>query len=724
MYKGAIIVTVILLAVYILPSDQATAQESQVIHYQGILTGPDGGPLPTDTYDIDFSIWDQEAGGVEPIWSETQVVEVTEGLFDVFLGNVNALSADVFTPEEGDGELRYLEIQVAGDDPMTPRTQIAKTPNSFVSSRVLGDIQTGIGSFKMMEPGADMPAFEMIAEEGSNHLNVNMTIPPDPYVPAAGLEMISDDLSSRFKINWTIPPDDIKPGIVMEADGTNTATFKMIDPGDDEIHPAIEMTTTPDGSAFNINRYDPGDMISYDAISIDVDGLNSVTNFRLIEPGNDERPGFEMTADGSANTASFRMIEPADDEKSLIEMWGGADGNASIYMFNPQPEPPAKLIEINSLPLSGASFKMSIPPDPITPAIEMRADAGANQSNIRLSYPPDPYAPVIDMTTDASSHTGSIKMSIPPDDQYPAIEIAVDQDNNKRLIKLAVPPDDIVPAMEMVTGIDENSFRIASPVLGGHRDEITDPKFEVKVDSDGGSMDIYDEYGKYMGLEPSPFAPGGLLYLMDPGTGDTTVAIASNGHIAARQATFGPSLNYGVSNLITGYGHIVNSSYDFVAGYNTRVDHDDCFLWADYSLDSPLSTSATNQFLVRSTGGVKFYTDGQMVSGVELLPGASSWSSISGIDAMRDVRDVASEQILEKISQLPLKRYRYKSQDESIEHIGPLAKDFNELFGNKGEDSYISMSDESGVALAGVKALLERIEQLEARIAELEAERR
>jgi hypothetical protein len=91
---------------------------------------------------------------------------------------------------------------------------------------------------------------------------------------------------------------------------------------------------------------------------------------------------------------------------------------------------------------------------------------------------------------------------------------------------------------------------------------------------------------------------------------------------------------------------------------------------------------------------------------------------------MRNVRDVAGEQVLEKISQLPLKRYSYRSEDESVEHIGPVAGDFNNLFGFSGGDTYISMRDESGVALAGVKALLDRIERLEARIAELEAERR
>jgi hypothetical protein len=560
MPKRAILKIMIAMMACLLASHMAAAQESQVIHFQGLLTSPDGGPLRTDTYDINFSIWDQESGGVDPVWSETQVVEVTEGLFDVFLGSVNALSPDVFTQDEGESDLRYLEIEVVGDGPMTPRTQIAKTPNSFVSSRVFGDIQTGVGSFKMM------------------------------------------------------------------------------DPSDDEVNPAIEMTTTLDGSSFNINRYDPGDMISYDAISMDVDGLNSRTNFRLMDPGNDERPGFEMTADGVANFASFRMMDPGDDEKSLIEMWGGADGNASIFMFNPQPEPPAKLVEINSIPSSGGSINLN------------------DEIGKYMGLEPSPFTP-----------GGMLRMYDPTADAV---------------------------------------------------------KFEVETTGDGASMDLYDEIGKYMGLDPIPFTPGGFLYMIDPATENITISLGSHGQIWAYQATFGNNLNYGSFNLITGADHIVNSSYNFVAGYNTRVDHDDCFVWADYTVEAPLATSANNQFLVKSTGGIKFFTSGDMTSGVELLPGASSWSSISAPDVMRNVRDVAGELVLENIRQLPIKRYSYKSEDESAEHIGPVAGDFNELFGFDGGDTYISMRDESGVALAGVKALLEKIERLEARIAELEVERR
>ena len=55
MSKRTILSTMILMTACLLVSGAALAQESQVIHFQGILTGPDGGRLRTDIYDVTFS---------------------------------------------------------------------------------------------------------------------------------------------------------------------------------------------------------------------------------------------------------------------------------------------------------------------------------------------------------------------------------------------------------------------------------------------------------------------------------------------------------------------------------------------------------------------------------------------------------------------------------------------------------------------------------------------
>jgi uncharacterized small protein (DUF1192 family) len=76
------------------------------------------------------------------------------------------------------------------------------------------------------------------------------------------------------------------------------------------------------------------------------------------------------------------------------------------------------------------------------------------------------------------------------------------------------------------------------------------------------------------------------------------------------------------------------------------------------------------------------------------------------------------------LAQLPISRWSYKTEDPGIEHIRPMAQDFHRLFSVGEDDKHISELDPAGVALVGVQELLKKIEALEKRVAELEAENR
>ena len=97
-----------------------------VISYQGLLTDSAGGAV-TGSKSMIFSVYD-EAGAIEPLWSETQVVDVSDGLFDVFLGDVTPLPDTIF-----DGSLLYLGVKVDADDEMTPRQRMGSVPYAFMS---------------------------------------------------------------------------------------------------------------------------------------------------------------------------------------------------------------------------------------------------------------------------------------------------------------------------------------------------------------------------------------------------------------------------------------------------------------------------------------------------------------------------------------------------------------------------------------------------------------
>lgn len=75
-----------------------------------------------------------------------------------------------------------------------------------------------------------------------------------------------------------------------------------------------------------------------------------------------------------------------------------------------------------------------------------------------------------------------------------------------------------------------------------------------------------------------------------------------------------------------------------------------------------------------------------------------------------------AETVLEKVKSLPVERWKYKpGRGDGKEHIGPYAEDWAERFGGSGKE--ISVVDSIGV-------LLKAVQELAAKVDELESERR
>ncbi len=114
----------------------------KMINYQGMLTDDLGDPM-TDTLDLEFGIYTQEAGGT-PEWSETQNgVQVEKGLFNVILGGVTPLNL-VFD------EQYWLEVQVDNDTmPRIRFTSVGYAYRALVadSALVAGSVGGGGGGW-------------------------------------------------------------------------------------------------------------------------------------------------------------------------------------------------------------------------------------------------------------------------------------------------------------------------------------------------------------------------------------------------------------------------------------------------------------------------------------------------------------------------------------------------------------------------------------------------
>ena len=96
------------------------APSATLISYQGRLADAAGNPLTGD-YQMQFALYDVPTGG-SACWSETQTVSVSEGLFNVLLGSVNAIGSSCLT-----GDV-YLGIKIGDDSEMTPRELLTSVP--------------------------------------------------------------------------------------------------------------------------------------------------------------------------------------------------------------------------------------------------------------------------------------------------------------------------------------------------------------------------------------------------------------------------------------------------------------------------------------------------------------------------------------------------------------------------------------------------------------------
>lgn len=83
------------------------------------------------------------------------------------------------------------------------------------------------------------------------------------------------------------------------------------------------------------------------------------------------------------------------------------------------------------------------------------------------------------------------------------------------------------------------------------------------------------------------------------------------------------------------------------------------------------------------------------------LTGGGTWTNTSSRIKKEDFSDLNGTDLLQKIQQMPIQKWKYKGTNEY--HIGPVAEDFFEAFGLGNDDKGISTVDPAGIALAAIQ---------------------
>ncbi len=98
-----------------------------------------------------------------------------------------------------------------------------------------------------------------------------------------------------------------------------------------------------------------------------------------------------------------------------------------------------------------------------------------------------------------------------------------------------------------------------------------------------------------------------------------------------------------------------------------------------------------------------------------------TFNNSSDRNAKQDFAPVSPSQILDKVLELSLSEWSYKT-DSTTRHIGPMGQDFYATFNIGTDEKHIAPMDEGGVALAAIQGLNRKVDAKEARIQEQAAE--
>ncbi|MCH8204752.1 MAG: tail fiber domain-containing protein [Candidatus Hydrogenedentes bacterium] len=134
------------------------------------------------------------------------------------------------------------------------------------------------------------------------------------------------------------------------------------------------------------------------------------------------------------------------------------------------------------------------------------------------------------------------------------------------------------------------------------------------------------------------------------------------------------------------------------------MGNNNSFVWGGAA--GARTSFGADTFNVWSAGGI-------YLNGVSLLS--------SDRNKKKDFSFVSAREILDKVVELPIQTWRFKTEEDSISHIGPMAQDFMAAFGYGLDDRYLSTLDMDGVTLAAIQGLYELHREKEAKL-ELQAE--
>jgi hypothetical protein len=172
----------------------------------------------------------------------------------------------------------------------------------------------------------------------------------------------------------------------------------------------------------------------------------------------------------------------------------------------------------------------------------------------------------------------------------------------------------------------------------------------------------------------------------------------------------------GSNCLAFGLSSIANASQAYAIGERANVSNGKAMVISlGNSFGADTTDSGTGTFTLRAVNGIYLTNNtgtGSINAGhfIDTVTGAylttgGTWTNSSDRNKKENFRDVAGEEVLRKLANMPVTTWNYRNESSAVRHLGPMAQDFYAAFALGDSDKAISTVDEGGVALAAAKAL-------------------
>ncbi len=677
----------------------------QFINYKATLTRPDGSPVPDSTYSMHFAIYRDETGGTA-LWFEDHAVSTKNGDFHVKLGSVSQLADSVFADS-----LRYLGITVGDDVEMAPRTVIGSVPwalNAHYAEKVM-DKSIGKDQLKDRAVGTDQLDSLAVDEDrikgkavgrdklqdkavGTDQLD-SLAVDEDRIKErAVGRDKLQDKAVGRAQIDTlavdtgrleddAVTSGKIADGTIQFGDiGQNGASLDQVMKWNGSAWAAADDESTAGsgdsdwtisgnilftGGAWGISRY--GNTLNGTADSTHVNlGSSSTTGEVAMSDayvtvgggyGHFSRGDFSTVGGGREN-----------ESHSSFCTVGGGDSNVSENMY---------------------------------------ATVGGGSENTAFGE----YSAVFGGWSNYAGQSygfigGGYDNSV--DDNY---SVVCGGEQN-----VADGEHSFVGGGGYNNPGEGNEAHGDFSVIGGGRSNRTG---STSSPSDGRYAMVGGGWDNMAASDQSVVCGGRGNTAWDVGS---TVGGGEENTASGQYAT-----------VPGGWLNDARGDYSFAAGIRAKARHQGTIvLAASYSEmpDDSIRSGDTGQIVLRADNGM-YITDsgGQapVISGklIDTSTGAylslaGDWTNVSDANLKENFAEIDAQEILDRVSRLPVTRWNYKADDPAVQHIGPTAQDFKRIFGVGGDDQSTSTVDPAGVALAAIKALNERTAELERKAAEIE----